>query len=48
MLQYYPTKEMIADVFIKKMPKVKHHQCRATTKVEKNLNLSLQKKTIPN
>jgi hypothetical protein len=44
MLQYYPTKEMIADVFIKKMPKVKHHWCCATTRVEKNLNLSLQKK----
>jgi hypothetical protein len=41
MLQYYPTKEMITDVFIKKMPKVKHHWCRATTIVEKNLNLSL-------
>jgi predicted P-loop ATPase/GTPase len=33
MLQYYPTEEMITDVFTKRLPKEKYHWCYATTRV---------------
>ncbi len=48
LLQYFPTKEMVFDLFAIGLPKEKHHCCHATTRIEENLKSSLQERIIPN
>ncbi len=41
LLQYFPTKEMIFDIFTKGLPKDKRHCCHSATRIEENLKSSL-------